>query len=259
MASTSVQVTEAEGLWIKRLYRTETVPPIAAVGEQSPVSPAPSLQPATSFWQSRAMATTVGDHAPCSSCQWELSPTSPAPSLPPAEFGFWQPENLCSSSCEHYDASTESCHSTATGNTKLTSSSTLRSTLSYSSLSSQSVSSNPAAEWPRTRPVEGLLADSLSSKLPAPNVQRRPLGCLLGNSIRPTEAHNSTTASSLRQSSCKREGWPWLGSLNDAPHAPAAAGVLQRTGNHRGHLEGATACLEAGDGINAAAASYSFM
>jgi len=128
--------------------------PIAAVGEQSPVSPAPSLQPAISFWQNRVMTPTAGDHSPSSSCQWELSPMSHVPSLPPAELGFWQPEKPCSSHCEHYDESTNSCHSTATLSTKLTGSSTLRSTLSSSAPSSQSVSSSRAAEWPCTGPLK---------------------------------------------------------------------------------------------------------
>jgi len=231
MAADSVQVTEAEAWWVKRLYGAESALPIAAVGGQSPASPAPSLQSAVSFWPS---------DAPSNRCQGELSPTSLAPSLPPAEFVFLQPEKLCSSHFEHYDESTASCHSTATQNTKLTSSSALRSTLSYSAQSSQSVSSNPSAEWPRTRPVEALFADSLSSELPARNVQRRQLGCLLGNSIRPKEAHNSTTAPSSRQPSCKGEGWLLLGSLNDAPHDQAAVGVLRNTGTDRRGLEGAT-------------------
>merc|ERR1712129_669500 len=103
--------------------------------------------------------------------------------------------------------------------------------------SSQSVNSSRAAEWPCTPPFEAFVGDSLSSELLAVDAQHRPLGCLLGNSIRPKEANKSTT---VRLSCCQEEVWPWFGSLREAPHGPAATGVLWHAGTHREGLEEAT-------------------
>jgi len=221
------------------LFVTESLPPNASAGEQSPTSPAPSLQPTVSFWQSRAIAPAAGDHAPSGSHCWEQSPTSPAPSLPPAEFGFSPPEHPGSSHYGHDDASTKPRHSIATQSTTLTSSSSLQSHLSCSAQTSQSESSR----------------DGLSIELPARRAQHRQLGCLLGSSIHPKEAgrllgnsihpkeeSNSRSASSTRQPCCEGEKWPWHGSLRDAPRGPAGAELLGHSGSNR-------ACLKASCGI----------
>jgi len=261
MATAEKPATEAEGWWVDGVCRTERVPldieveersPVSpapslqaavsfwqsrAMGEQSPASPAPSLQAAVSFWRSRAMDMTAEDHTPSSNHPRESSPISPAPSLPPAEFKLGPPEDPCSSHSVRDDGNSEPHHSIATRSTALNSTSTLSSTLLCSAQSLRSVSSSRAAEGCRPPPWEAFTGDGLSSELSAREVPSRPLGCLLGNSLCPKGASNSKPAPSLQQPRCTGDGWPWFGSLRDAPRGPVAAGPLQPL--HRERLEGA--------------------
>jgi len=163
---------EANAWWFERLYGTELAHPTATVGK---------------------------DNVPSSSCRRDPSPASPVPSLPSADISFLQPTNPWPSYCRHCDESAESVHSTMTQSTRPTSSGTLASIASRSSQSSQTPSQCRDAQLHCAQSFEAFADDCRNSELMARDVQSCPLGCGLGNSLRPLGTRSSILASSLKQ------------------------------------------------------------